>query len=137
MNKNSYQKWEITGKIDGIEIINRILPMKYLALVLAIVLKPHVLLAQEENDLFISLFCSFTTFSFQLNDNFIFIHEIVLLIVMGLPPFIMMFYFHETRPEGDNRWWQWSLGYGLLMLVLYSIFEAPFMSQIRSCYIGL
>ena len=137
MNKNSYQKWEITGKIGGIEIINRILPMKYLALVLAIVLKPHVLLAQEENDLFISLFCSFTTFSFQLNDNFIFIHEIVLLIVMGLPPFVMMFYFHETRPEGDNRWWQWSLGYGLLMVVLYSIFEAPFMSQIRSCYNGL
>ena len=137
MNKNSYQKWEITGKIDGIEIINRILPMKYLALVLAIVLKPHVLLAQEENDLFISLFCSFTTFSFQLNDNFIFIHEIVLLIVMGLPPFIMMFYFHETRPEGDNRWWQWALGYGLLMIVLYSSLEAPFMSQIRSCYNGL
>jgi len=82
-------------------------------------------------------FCSFTQWSFQLNDSFIFIHEIVLLIIMGLPPFIMMFYFHEMRPVGDHRWWQWSLGYGIVMLVLYSVFEAPFMVQVRQCYTAL
>ena len=110
--------------------------MKYLIPFLTILLNPRYVIAQE-NDLLTSLFCSLTTFSFQLNDNYIFIHEIVLLIIMGLPPFAMMFYFHETRPEGDNRWWQWSLGYGILMVVLYSIFEAPFMSEIRSCYSDL
>ena len=90
-------------------------------------------LAEEINPLK-DAFCKFTQWSFLLNDNYIFIHEIILLIVMGLPPFIMLLYFHETRPEGDNRWWQWSLGYGALMLVLYGIFEAPFMVQVRECY---